>query len=436
MEQLEKVASDNSRQTYKLTLSLFVLLVYYWMLIATPQIRFPVLGDIQLEKILVGFVFMAAYFSSAIHFNFTLVGRFLFILFSWALLSHFFSDYNETPPSEYWVNNYWKLMFVFALTVWVVNTKEKLFIFIIGISVILFLYQLHSWYDFINGGSYVFQQGVKRIVGVWSGGGIGAANGFGMLALFSVPFAIFIINLRQRTRFKIIGVLALLLACSSIIFSGTRGALLSLIAYFLIVYGRRNIKAVLMLFVAVVIIFLFLPENIQHRYTGTILLSKEQKQLSKTDRVAVESGESRLEGLKDGFKMALNKPILGYGPGSSGYARQEVREFKYENRRVEDETNLGLHSLYGQVISEVGFVGAIIFMLIIIKTIRQLFSLKQDTENNETKNYQTLIFSCLLILLIYGLFAHTLYRFHWILIFALASIYILTFIREFQKKKN
>jgi len=413
---------NNKQITMDFSFAVVFLLVYCWMLIATPQVRFSILGDIQLEKILVLLIFVNVFFSKSIHLNFTTIGRWFLLLYVWIFISFLMSNYNDTFPAVYWIENYWKLVFVFMLTVWVLSTKNRLQSFIIGLAAILFLYQLHSWIDFIRGGSYVFQQGIKRIIGVWSGGGIGAPNGFSMLALFSVPFSIYIFNSFDNKKIKAFGLFYLFLSCLSIIFSGTRGALLSLVAYLLFMYGLKNLKAVFLMLGLVGVIFIFLPEDIQHRYTGTIFLSQEQKiDLSDTDKIATASGESRIEGLIDGFNMALNKPFFGYGPGASGYARHEVREYKYENQRVEDTSFLGLHSLYGQVISEAGFAGGILFMFLIFATYRQMYSLERDDKiSDEFKNIKILVSSCLTVLLAYGFFGHIFYRFHWVFVYALA----------------
>ena len=81
-------------------------------------------------------------------------------------------------------------------------------------------------------------------------------------------------------------------------------------------------------------------------------------------------------------KMALRKPLLGYGPGSSSIARGDVRTNGFNIERIEDKQSLQLHNLFGQVIGELGLVGGIIFFFIIYNYLKELNSIKKENVNS------------------------------------------------------
>jgi len=339
----------------------------------------------------------------------------------WMLLSYFISPYHDYLATDLWIDNYWKLIVFYFLVLFAISNLADLAYIFKGFVIVLFAYQLHSWYDFLHGGSYVFQQGIKRIVGVWSGG-IGAANAFGMISLFSLPFAFFWFNVSRKAVEKVLLLFYFFLSIATIIYSGTRAALVSLVFLLVISLGRRlkNFKMVFLLVIIIVIMIAFLPEGIKHRYFDLVFVNDKTEVTSKFDAIAIASAEGRKEGFIDGLNLGLKRPVFGYGPGASPVARLEVRPMPTGTEQGRE--HLQLHNLYSQIVSETGFVGALIFLTTIIMYFYQLGRLKYANplggeEREVFENYRYTLYLCMLVWLFYGFFSHTLYRYQWFLLY-------------------
>ena len=413
---------------------IFLLLIYLWMLIATPQYRFPIIGDLHLERIIIFFVVFLLFVKGRNEATHSPVSKLVITFYLLLLVSYLLSAYINVSNAQYWIENYWKIILLYFLVIAAIKNIEELQTAIIGIMVIYFVYQLHTWFDFLRGGSYVYQQGVKRIIGVWSGGGIGSANLFASMSLLSVPYGIYAFSFFKDKRLKLWSVFYITMCVASIIFSGTRGALVALFAYLLLIYSRKNKKLIISITILLLVLFNFLPVDLQYRYTDLIFSSNNASELSQADEIALMSGESRIEGFKDGWRLLLNRPLIGYGPGASPYARKEVR--KTGGTSFEDVMSLQLHSLYGQIMGETGIIGSIIFFILIITINRQLNVAYIQTcsfpELNVYKTTITFIKSFLVIMLLYGMFSHSLYSFYWLLLSGLHVSFMCIFKKDYE----
>ena len=414
----------------RVSFAVWLMLIYLWYFIATPDTRFLIFGEIHFERILVAFIVLALFAGKKITRQVSRTTVLVLLFFLWALFSYFQSPYRDITPVVWWIENYWKYIIFYFFMLYSIRSLEDLFTVIAGVCVISFLYQLHTWYDYVNGGSYVYQQGLKRIVGVWSGGGIGAANAFGLLGLVSLPFGISWLNMARRTAVKIGLVLYLGLCFASIAFSGTRAAVLGALVLLVLTYWRSifRIKVMVPLIAALAVSASLLPDELKHRYFEQIVVSDQQAITDEgSDRIADESAQSRIQGLKDGWALVLRRPIIGYGPASSGFARREVNATD-EWVNAEDEY-LELHNLYGQVMAETGFVGTFIFVLLVAGSLLQLHQTRRAfipgaPSATFLKSCHDLILTSIILMIFYGIFTHSLYRYYWLLLFAFQVAFV------------
>jgi O-Antigen ligase len=413
--------------------ALLFVVAYLWMLIATPQERFPFLGEIHLERILIFAAFATLLLSGKVQKRGAAITVLLMIFFSWMMISHFASPYRDFFYSQVWIEDYWKVLVLYFLILLTVEDLDDLF-YIFGALVIISLaYQLHSWRDFLNGGSYQWEQGVKRIVGVWVRRGAGAPNAFAFLALLSIPFAIFWLSLTEKKNIRLLMLSFILLCCLSILFSGTRAALVVAVVYLFWAF-RKHLKLRMLIPAAAVVAILvtFLPDELKHRYFDLIFYENYEAQNS-FDRSAISSAEGRIEGIKDGWRLVLRRPILGYGPGSSAIARTEINRFVPFRG---DDDPLQLHNLYAQLLAETGFVGGLIFLGIIITYFKQLQNMTRGGQAETLSIYKNVLQDALLVLLLYGMSSHNLYRHDWMILFACQSAFIAIVCRMHLEKSN
>jgi O-antigen ligase len=214
---------------------------------------------------------------------------------------------------------------------------------------------------------------------------------------------------RRVPRFLLIGFTVV--ACFCILRTGSRAGLVGLLAFggmvlwlaftrkgpLIVVGGVAAVLAFALLSVA-------LPEELQNRYLTLVDSSKGPQN-------AQSSAEGRLEGFQHGIRVWQQSPLLGHGPGT--FALATGREG-------------GAHNVYGQVLSELGLLGALAFLgLIACFTLNWLEARRLYREHlgmgPGPDGYPTdlpyhvtrAVFLNLLLLLLMGWAGHNLYRYNW-----------------------
>ncbi len=338
------------------------------------------------------------------------------------------SELNSLESALHWKDYYWKqLVFFICLTVTLKSVKQiRLIIFLI--ASIIFLYQIYSWMDFINGGSYVAQQGMKRMKGTWADTGYGAGNAWGLLGLFGIPFAIAIYGLVHKPVFRPIALCFGTSCVLCIFFSGTRGAMVASAVLGVVHIGNRlhDPRYIVATIAIIVFGFPFLPVQVQNRFL-TLVQSVKEEEATQFDKIATESARGRLQGLVDGFRLANNSPVFGCGPAVSAQAVGLMRE--KGGQVIEEEKILQLHNLYGQVVGELGYVGffawisLVLTVTICVSSGRATAKLTGSAEGDERYIIGTMILGLMGVMLVYGMAGHTLYDYRWLIVFALANSY-------------
>jgi O-antigen ligase len=414
--------------------TILIVLVYLWVLVANPQARFDFIGAIRLEKILVILAWLTLFLSGKMQVKFDTISGLVVLFFFWLMLSFLLSPYGDYYLARYWVGNYWKLLVVYFLLFFAIKDEKDIKLLITGYLIVIALYQMHSWMDFLRGGSYVYQQGIKRMVGIWTGG-IGAANYYGMISMLSLPFAYFVFNTSESKHVKRLLIIYAGMTFASVFFSGTRGALLGVLVFvFLSMKSFKQVfKSLLLLLTLVSVAYFALPDYLQYRYFGMIVEKKYDFEIDeRADEISKTSAEDRMMGLYDGWDLALLRPILGYGPGTSPEARKEVNdELKFDR-----ELNLQMHNLYGQILAESGFVGFFIFMITIMVYLLRLRRLDIPQADNVSMQIRTFLQTVILLYLYYGMISHTLYKYYWFLMFAIHGGFMHMYYVKYKKKKE
>ena len=140
----------------------------------------------------------------------------------------------------------------------------------------------------------------------------------------------------------------------------------------------------------------------------------------------MRSGEARLEGLVDGWRLFKLSPVIGFGPGSSRDARGRFRP-----ETPPDELEQ-LHNLYGQIIGELGALGALAFLFYVMTIVTAT-----RTESPQpgvplmgdallATHIASYLRTQLWLMLLYGLFSHSLYHDNWILLGGMATVFAST----------
>jgi O-antigen ligase len=413
--------SDDNGQKKEWTAAVILLAVYLWWLVTTPiySNKFAFLATIRFERLLAIAMLFAIVAGGNIKPRKSTMTPLVLLFFLFASVSYLISPYSGYSVAEYWFANYWKLIVFYFFVLYSIRDIDDLRRIFLAYAFISFAYQLYSWIGFLGGGSYVWQQGIKRIVGAWSGGGAGAPNAFGFLGVFSVPFAVFLLKTEIRRAARWMAVVLLGMSVASILFSGTRGAFLTLLVLVALYFRQRLMHPKLLIAFAIVagMLLMVLPDDMKHRYGAQLGLFDTTVE-TRWDESASESAEGRVQGIVDGWRLFLKRPILGYGPETSSVARLEVRDLRTDRGEL---AYVQLHNLYAQLLSETGLIGGLTFAALVTGYFRQLGRIRRDSPGDETgsmiRTQAQLLGYLLLVILVYGMVSHTLYRYYWFFLF-------------------
>src|SRR5262245_1191572 len=296
------------------------------------------------------------------------------------------------------VEDWFKIVVFYFLLVTTVHDEDGLRHIVVGFLVVMGLYLLHSFREYLNG-RHTYRMGIARMIGVDTT--LGDPNSFGASIVFALPIvaAIWKSGLGGRFgRWLLMAYVGLSSLC--VLLTGSRSSLLGLMVWFLIViWGTRYRAAAMAAFAAAApLAFVALPESLQTRFETIINPEVGPKN-------AQESGEGRLLGLTTGFSLWASNPLNGIGPGAW---------------RPATGSKLESHNLYGQLVGEMGTIGLVAFIALLVcfwmnwRAMRQLREHFPEWRNDLVFTLSSSIGLALVLLLFMGNFGHNLFRFTWL----------------------
>ncbi|MBK7142902.1 MAG: O-antigen ligase family protein [bacterium] len=231
-------------------------------------------------------------------------------------------------------------------------------------------------------------------------------NGIAITMNTLIPFTYYLF-LHYKSAFKKIimgGMLALFVW--TMIITGSRGGLLGFCAILGLIWWQSKHKGVMAfgLLAFALIAWTVLGDASKERYMT--IFSDDLD----------ESSQGRIDSWIDGLQLFLTKPIFGVGAGAFAWAR--VENFG---------TYLNAHSLYIQVIAELGLVGITAYFCFIRDIFRVNWRTVKLIESRPNPNRFLAPFARATIItcgsmLVTGLFAHSAYRYTWYFMAAMTVV--------------
>ncbi len=375
---------------------------YMWLFVHRPFEVWPALGALQLERGYM-FVMLLAWFvspgkgfaSNRIHAALALFT--VVLIAAWVI-----SPYARMPGCTDVVENYFKVSVFYVLVVTTVRDERGLRLLVLLFMASVSLYMAHSILEFING-KYQWRMGIRRMIGVDQT--FNDPNAFASTLLYTLPLTLPF--WREQPRRIPRGVLIgyTMGVCGCILMTGSRAGFLGLVLFATIVLvasSKRKGQMILLggfgALAAFAILTVALPEELQNRYL-TIVDS------TRGPRNAEVSASGRLDGFLHGIRIWQRSPLLGEGPAS----------FPYSTGRGGHA-----HNVYGQVLSEMGTVGAIAFLLLVasfvanwLETRSRKFKDWLSREHDFPYQVSQAVAINLVLLLVMGWAGHNLYRYNW-----------------------
>jgi O-antigen ligase len=376
---------------------------YMWLFVHRPFEVWPSLGALQIERGYMLMMMVAWLVAPGKAFMPNRIHAALFFFTGVLVVCFVNSPYADSPGCADLVENYFKVSVFYFLVVTSVRDERGLRLLILLFLGATALYMSHSLLEFMNG-KYQWRMGTRRMIGVDAT--FSDPNAFASTLLYTLPITLPFWSERPRRipRFVLVGYSLGVAGC--ILLTGSRAGFLGLglfCAIVLLMNSKRKGQTVLLGCVGGVIAFavlsVVLPEDLQNRYLTLVDSSRGPKN-------AQVSAGGRMDGFLAGVDAWQRSPVLGWGPGAFPFATGREGH---------------AHNVYGQVLSEMGTMGAIAFLALVYCFIANWREsrrrIQQSAWQANTPQLAAAVSRSIgitvILLLVMGWAGHNLYRYNW-----------------------
>jgi O-antigen ligase len=370
---------------------------YMWLYVHRPFEVWPWLGALQVERgyMLLMLTAWLVYPNKGFSFSRMHIAIGLFLL---ALLGGWMtSPYANAPGCWETVDNSLKVLVFYAVMVTTVRDEKGLRLLIKLFLAATALYLGHSFYELLCG-RYQWRMGVSRMIGVDVT--YGDPNAFASTLLYTLPLLVPFWRERPRTvpRVLLLGYAAV--ACYSILRTGSRAGFVGLCLWgvlFFVASSTRKLQALLLCgvlgLVGLVGLTVVMPDDVQNRYLTLVDADAGPAN-------AQTSADGRLAGFLEGIRVWSQSPLFGYGPATFA---------------ISTERGGQAHNLYGQVLSEMGLVGAVALGLMVTFFFSNWRLAQRLRSGPDDFAYQVAraVGFIVILLLVMGWAGHNLFRYNW-----------------------
>jgi O-antigen ligase len=372
---------------------------YIWLYLHRPFEFWTSLGDIRLERIymivtMLAWVFYPGKGWASNRLNKALLFFTVSILLCWFTSPRLFpSELGEKVFEEHC-----KVGVLFIIIVTTVDTEKKLKQLLGFYFLGLFLFQAHSFLEFLNG-RYEFRQGIMRMNAVNKTHG--DPNTFSATLLHALPFLVPFWMTVRLVQVKPLIVMHVVLTLLCIYLTGSRRAYVGIafLSFLLMMRSERRWTLVGLSMLLVPAVFCLMRDDLQERLLS--VFSSDSMNAH-----AVSSARFRLAALSFGWDIWMNHFLTGAGPSTFALA---------------SGTGLQAHNLYAQTMSEMGLLGIISLSALSVcfflnaRDIGRLYKQHPWWEKDFTYHVGTTatVFAVVLLLFM-GTAGHNLFRYNWI----------------------
>jgi O-antigen ligase len=317
---------------------IWLLIGYMWLFVHRPFEIWPAMATSHLERYYM-IVAVICWLASRP----TLPARNNLHWYFAAFVAVMLTSWMVTPCGDigdYTVENYLKFVVFYVMLVSTVRTEQDLRKILVGYLAVMTLWMAHCVREYYNG-SATWAQGIKRLVPV---GHSYDFNDFAGLIVCSLPFVW--VFWREWTGWAMR--LLLLAYCGlagyCIMLSGSRMGVVGVGATVVIgcLASAKRWRLLAILPVFVVAVWMILPQDRRNRY-----FTLYDPDAGVKTGANLSAGNYRFSGFEASLPLFEDRPLLGYGP--MGFLAQK---------------RWMPHNLYGQLLAELGLLGAVAFALI------------------------------------------------------------------------
>lgn len=368
---------------------------YMWLYIHRPFEVWPWLSTVRIERVymlitLVCWLMTADKGWIRNRLNGAFGALFVAIVAAWLISAY-------SAAGTLVVEDYTKVGVFYVLVVSCIRDERRLRFIVVAFLVSTALYMAHSLWEYGNG-RHVYRMGTARLVGV--DGTLNDPNSFAASLVCAVPLTIpFWRRARSRRETALLlGYTTLTATC--VLLTGSRtgfaGLLVVILAFAVI--SRYRMRVALALVVLTPLVWGILPADRQNRF-----LTLFDPKYGPTN--AQESAETRSVFFNRAVDLWQHSPVFGYGPASFP---------------IVSGTGMQAHTLYGQLLAEVGLVGIVAFASVLAcyaLNLREIARRHTDipwADRGFPFWLSSAVLLSVVLLLVLGLGGHNLYRYTWL----------------------
>jgi putative inorganic carbon (HCO3(-)) transporter len=340
----------------------------------------------------------------------------IFILFFYSIFS-----VSRDISLEMFDRKVFKFSLISFFIVMSVSNIRDLKVIVLFIMLAWFKICLEGGHGWITGSLMVENQGIMRLRG--AGDFVQHPNSFSAFGVGCLPFAIYLFQASKIKLLKYFFAVLLVLSIIIIIFTGSRSgyvAVLLAAIYFFFKMKEGKFKVFFLSSILFVALAPIVPEQYYDRFESIYSGKEAQGNSSGTRKIIME----------DALEIYLEYP-MGIGVNTFSVVRMEMFNRKQN-----------IHMLYLEVLTNIGPIGFIVFMLFIKKlllinnwNIKQSLLIKND-EFSFVNGLAKAMFAYLVLRMIFGLFGMDLYEPHWWLILGLSIASYKLIISALKKEKE
>ena len=286
----------------------------------------------------------------------------LFLLWAIFLFSSFFAVYPDAAWEQFTKVSKILLMTFVTIILFHDPTKIRVLLYVIALSIGFFGLKGGIW-SLLTGGQYMVLGPPESF--------IAGNTEIGLALNMVLPVLFFLRRDETRQWLRHLLLVVFLFSIIAVLITYSRGALLGLMAVLVILFlqSRAKVFLVPMLIAGLLLAPYALPE----KWFGRM----ETIQTYEEDR----SAQGRIVAWKLSYRMALDRPILGFGfqpftPEVYYHYMPEI-EYTYEAARSADA-----HNIFFQVLAEHGFTGLAVYLCLILSTLGSLRGTIRATRND------------------------------------------------------
>jgi O-antigen ligase len=374
---------------------IYLLGFYVWLFIHRPFEYYPQLGELQFERFYMIIMVVVWAISPGKVWAFNRIHLAQACFTTVMLLSWMMSPYSDR---ESILENYFKVITFYVLVVTSVRDEKGLRRLIFSYLLAVGLYSSHSLLEFFNG-RIEWRQGISRMVGVDVTYRDPNAFAYSLLTALPMTMPFWSEKGTALRRSLLVGYTGLSVLC--ILLTGSRAAFVGLCFFGLLtilISGGSRKGALLLTATGILAIATLLPGPLQNRFLTLIDPSYGPQN-------ANVSAGGRIEGFLAGVELWQQSPLLGYGPVAF-FAKATKREG-------------GAHNMYGQMLSELGTLGALAFAGVIYcfwrnsAEARRFSRQHPEVPRGFAFHVARAVGITIVVMLLMGWAGHNLYRYNW-----------------------